>query len=359
MKTDDKLQILKFFLMLVNSFFVILGISIFACSAWILFDKDSFVSVLSSGQDVKVVAGGLFFIGLLVVAVSLLGCAGAYFENRCFIIFYLCILVVIILGQVFITVVLLIRRNKIGEFLRENVDEIISQYGGNETRSQLSWRLLDSVQISAQCCGRLTSNEWRNNTVIKFLGGTDIYPCSCFNNTCPVILPGTYRFGKGSEIHKTGCETVLVDWLEMNIILIFGMDAGLLLIQILQFIFGVQTYKCISRKTRELHPSNLLNAMEENPAAQPEHQQYGMENQHFDPQPYDYEMDAADAYYHHGGYDDRNYGQYDNPEFFEPDNSEMYNHHHNLQYQQSYDDSYDQGYMQHHNYHHSYNPDDY
>lgn len=99
--------------------------------------------------------------------------------------------------------------------------------------------------------------------------------------------------------------------------------------------------------------------MEENPAAQPEHQQYGMENQHFDPQPYDYEMDAADAYYHHGGYDDRNYGQYDNPEFFEPDNSEMYNHHHNLQYQQSYDDSYDQGYMQHHNYHHSYNPDDY
>lgn len=35
----------------------------------------------------KVVAGGLFFIGLVVVFVSLLGCAGAYFESRCFIIF--------------------------------------------------------------------------------------------------------------------------------------------------------------------------------------------------------------------------------------------------------------------------------
>lgn len=40
-----------------------------------------------SGQDIKVVAGGLFFIGLVVVGVSLLGCAGVYFESRCFIIF--------------------------------------------------------------------------------------------------------------------------------------------------------------------------------------------------------------------------------------------------------------------------------
>ncbi|KAK2892936.1 hypothetical protein Q8A67_012924 [Cirrhinus molitorella] len=355
MKTDDKLQILKFFLMLVNSFFVILGISIFACSAWILFDKDSFVSVLSSGQDVKVVAGGLFFIGLVVVAVSLLGCAGAYFENRCFTLFYLCILIVIILGQVFITFVLLIRRNKIEEFLKENVDEIIRQYGGNE--NQTSWKLLDSVQISAKCCGRLTSDEWRNNTVIQSLGGTDIFPCSCFNGTCPVILSGTYTFGKGSDIYETGCEEVLVDWLNTNIIVIFGMDFGLLLIQILQFIVGIQTYKCIGRKTRELHPSNLLNAMDNNPAEQPEHQQYSIENQQFDSETYDPHMD--NGYYHQVGYDDRNSGHYNNPEFYEPNNDQMYNHHHNLQYQQSYNGNYDQGYMQHHNYPQSYNPDDY
>ncbi|XP_042605118.1 CD82 antigen-like isoform X3 [Cyprinus carpio] len=289
MKADDKLQILKFFLMLVNSFFVILGISIFACSAWILFDKDSFVSVLSSGQEVKEVVGGLFFIGLVVVFVSLLGCAGAYFESRCFIIFYMCFLIVIILGQLFITVVLLIRREKIEQFLRDNVDEIIRQYGGNET--QMFWKLLDSVQTSAQCCGRLTSNEWRNNTVIESLGGTDIYPCSCFNATCPVILARTHSFGNGSDIYKT----------------------------ILQFIFGIQTFKCIGLKTRELHPNNLLDDTEENPAAQPEHQEYSMENNQFDSQTYDPQMDSG--YYHHSGYVD---GNYDNPEFYpEQDNSQI------------------------------------
>ncbi|XP_051747211.1 CD82 antigen [Ctenopharyngodon idella] len=357
MKADDKLQILKFFLMLVNSFFVILGISIFACSAWILFDKDSFVSVLSSGQDVKVVAGGLFFIGLVVVGVSLLGGAGVYFESRCFIIFYLCFLIVIILGQIFITFVLFIQRQKIEQFLRDNVDEIIRQYGGNET--QTFWTLLDSVQTSAKCCGRLSSDEWRNNTVIASLGGTDIYPCSCFNDTCPVIPHsfGTHSFGQGSDFIKTGCETVLLDWLETNIFVILGMEVGLLLIQILQFIFGVQIYKCIGRKTRELHP-NLLIPVEENPAANTEHQQYSTENHQFEIQTYNNpQMDSGN--YHHNRYADENYDQYNNPEFYKQDNSQMYNSPHVLQYQQSYNGSYDQGFIHHQNYHQRYNHDDY
>ncbi|XP_067283614.1 CD82 antigen isoform X2 [Pseudorasbora parva] len=329
MKADDKLQILKFFLMLVNSFFVILGISILACSAWILFDKDSF--------DVKLVAGGLFFIGLVVFAVSFLGCAGAYFESRCFIIFYLCFLIVIILGQIFITLVLLIQRQKIEQILRDNVDDIIRQYGGNETHTWMepSWKLLDSVQTSAKCCGRLTSNEWRNNSVIESLGETDIYPCSCFNGTCPVILLGTHSFGNGSDIYKTGCEKILGEWLEKNIIVILGMDVGLLLIQILQFIFGVQTCKCISRKTRELHPNNLLNAMEDNPATEPRQQQHhSTENQQSEIQTYNPQMDSG-------------YYQYNNPEVYKQDNSP-----HNLKYQQSYNGRRDQGYVPHQSYSH-------
>lgn len=35
--------------------------------------------------DVKVVATGLFVIGLLIVCVSILGCIGIHLENRCFI----------------------------------------------------------------------------------------------------------------------------------------------------------------------------------------------------------------------------------------------------------------------------------
>ena len=33
-------------------------------------------------EDIKVVAGGLFIIGLVVLGVSMLGCFGVYLENR-------------------------------------------------------------------------------------------------------------------------------------------------------------------------------------------------------------------------------------------------------------------------------------
>ncbi|XP_051976996.1 CD82 antigen-like [Xyrauchen texanus] len=370
MKANDKLQILKFFLMLINSFFVILGISIFACSAWIFFDKDNFISVISAGQEVKLVAWGLFVIGLVVVGVSLLGCIGACLENRYFIIFYLSFLIVIVLGQIFITLVLLIQRGLIEKFLTESVAGIIVNYGGNETQS--SWRLLDSVQNSGKCCGRATPNEWMNNTVIQSLSETDIYPCSCFNDTCPVILIGTHSFGKGSNIYKTGCGTVLGNWLGMNINVIFGMDGGLLLIQVLQFIFGIYTYKCIGRKTRELHPINLLNAMEDEPTVEPIDQQFHTDTHQPEVQTYNpltvCGNDNDGNYlgeYDHGGYDRssynyngnvaENYEQYNRHEVYEQDGNLNDNTPHNLQHTPSYNGSYDQRYIQ--NYPQRYNGD--
>lgn len=119
--------------------------------------------------------------------------------------------------------------------------------------------------------------------------------------------------------------------------------------QILQFIFGIQTYKCIGRKTRELDP-NLLNAMEENPAVEPEEQPYSAENHQFEIQTYNPQMDRGN--YHPSRYADENYDQYNNPEFNKQDNTQMYNSHHNLQHQQSYSGSYDQGYIHHQNYNH-------
>lgn len=362
MKADDKLQILKFFLMLFNSVFVILGISIFACSAWILFDNNNFIRVISSGQEVKLVAGGLLLIGLVVVGVSLLGCTGAYLESRCLIIFYLGFLIIIILGQIFITFVLLIRRDSIKQYLIKSVGDIINKYGQNVTH-EISWSLLDSVQSTAKCCGWSNPTEWRNNTVISSLNGANIYPCSCFNGTCPLIIE-TARFGNGSNIYKTGCEKVLGDWLDTNIIVIFGMDAGLLLIQVLQFIFGVHTYRCIGCKMRGLHPNKLLHAMDESPSTEPVQEQY-------EDQTNNTQMNTVshnNGEYNHGGYDNGGYDHVDynqgghiadnydlrnNHEFYEQDNKQSYNRPHNLEYQQGYSSSHDQSYIQ------RYNGDDY
>lgn len=97
--------------------------------------------------------------------------------------------------------------------------------------------------------------------------------------------------------------------------------------------------------------------MEDNPAAEPEHQQYSTENQQFEIQTPNPQTDRGN--YPHRKHADENYDQYNNPVFYEQGNSQMYNSPHNLQHQHSHNGSYDQGYMHHQNYHQSYNHDDY
>ncbi|XP_017554412.1 CD82 antigen isoform X2 [Pygocentrus nattereri] len=270
MKAEDKLQILEFLLMLVNSLFVIIGISLFGCSTWILFDKSNFITVLNN-EDVKVVAGGLFVIGLVVLAVSMLGYFGSYLENRCLIAFYMGFLIAIILGQVFITFLLLLRRNRMEVVLNETIDGWITEYGPNST--QTIRRLLDGVQQSAKCCGRQNISDWQTNILIQNYSDPNtehIYPCSCFNGSCPAIpTDEMYLFGKSSEsteIYVTGCGKKIDDWLQMNILVIVGMDIGLLVIQILQFALGVHIYQNIGIKIKAQHSKKLL---EDNAAPEP------------------------------------------------------------------------------------------
>ncbi|XP_062374594.1 CD82 antigen [Sardina pilchardus] len=186
MKVDEIIQIQKFFFNIFNTFFVILGVSIFGCAAWILFDIDSFIVVISSEGDVKLVAVALALIGLVVVVVSVLGCAGGQLESKCLLMIYMGFLIIVTLGQIFVTFVLLLRSPKIKEFLVNTVDEEIKQYGNRSiTENKASWTLLDRIQHSAKCCGRHNLNDWDQNVIIQDLGKANVYPCSCFNTTCP------------------------------------------------------------------------------------------------------------------------------------------------------------------------------
>ncbi|KAJ8008788.1 hypothetical protein DPEC_G00082060 [Dallia pectoralis] len=247
MKVDDKLQILKFFSTVVNCVFLILGLCIFGCGVWILFDKSNFVTVLSS-VEVKTVAVGLFVIGLVVVGVTILGCIGAQLENRCFLLLYMGFLICIVLGQLFVTFVLLLKWNKIETTMVNTVDDTIRDYGSNPVH-QTYWKPLDDVQRYGKCCGRTGPNDWQTNLLIKNSSLSEVFPCSCFNTTaCPFISSfGTQLFGNGNEtyFYPQGCQEKITSWLQANILTIVGMDVGLILIQILQFVLSVYLYQTV------------------------------------------------------------------------------------------------------------------
>ncbi|XP_031438483.1 leukocyte antigen CD37 [Clupea harengus] len=296
MKVEEIIQIQKFFFMLFNAFFVILGVSIFGCAAWILFDTNSFIEVISLDGDVRLVAACLAIIGLMVVGVSVLGCAGGQLESKCLLMFYMGFLIAIALGQIFMTFILLVQRKKIERFLVNQVDKTIEQYGGNETDNQVTWTLLDKVQRSEKCCGRQNSADWGQNAYIQSLSRDDVYPCSCFNRSmpCPPYLTvnGTeiHRFGMGNDTYTGGCQARLTSWLEENIAVIIGMDVGLLIVQVLQFTFVVFIYQNIGRKMRQKDSTNLIGSMEVDPQTETVYQDGNPDYDDQDYQQQDYQQ---------------------------------------------------------------------
>ncbi|XP_075884849.1 CD82 antigen [Nelusetta ayraudi] len=253
MAAESNVQVLSFCFLLFNCVFLVVGLSVGGCGSWILFDGENLLKSLPS-DALKTVAGGLLAIGGAVLLVAVIGCVGVRRGNRLLLLTYLGLLLVLLLGQLFVAVLLLISRNKIERGLDEVVDDTIHQYG--LTAGSSRDRLMDNIQSSGRCCGRTGPSDWLRNKYIQNLSQSslDVFPCSCFNSTQPVFDSSRCSAANNTLLlYMQGCETLLHDWLNQNILTIIGMDFGLILIQVLQLVFSVCLYqgfhKRAARKT--------------------------------------------------------------------------------------------------------------
>lgn len=265
MKLEVQIELLKFCCAVFNILFLVLGLIVAGCGIWILFDSGSFLNILSS-EELGVVAVGLLVIGGVVVAVSVIGCVGANNQNRLLLLVYIGFLFVLVLGQMYVTVVLLFNREKIEQSLIEVVDRVISEYGNSSSRVDT---LLDDVQHYGRCCGMKNSSDWLKNSYIQSLNlsSPDVLPCSCFisfkasfsSPWCSELPNFTEPlFGRGiNGTFNKGCNQTLIDWLQENALTIIVIDVSLIFIQILQFTVVVHLYRAFGKKLA-LKRSSLL-----------------------------------------------------------------------------------------------------
>ncbi|XP_061573731.1 CD82 antigen isoform X2 [Cololabis saira] len=254
MKLDVKIELLKLSFALVNTIFLVLGLSVGGCAVWILFGTGSFLNVLSS-DELQVVMAGLLMVGGVVLVVGVAGCVAMTRETRLLLLAYLGFLIVLLLGQLYITLLLLMNRHKIEDSLNETVDGVIFYYGQDD---EIGDQILDSVQH--HCCGRTDPADWLNNSFIQSLNltGLDVLPCSCFNITNRSVnspwcsenssFPEP-QFGRGQEAFNQGCSQKLEAWLQENLLTIVGMDVGLILIQVANISIVVNSYQMFGRRS--------------------------------------------------------------------------------------------------------------
>ncbi|KAL3064988.1 hypothetical protein OYC64_001096 [Pagothenia borchgrevinki] len=308
MKLNVKIQILNFFFQVLNFLFLALGLSVLGLGIWILFGGTLLTVQPSDG--LRTVGLSLLLVGGLVLLVSVLGFLGSEREIRVLLMMYLGLLLLLLLAQIFITLLLLINRHKIERGLEEAVDQIILQFGADRGED----RLMDRIQNSEKCCGRMGPADWLKNSYIITLNLTnpDVLPCSCFDfhlqgnsSWCSNLSQLTPPHSWGNGSYEQGCKQQVSDWLQENALTIIGMDLGLMLIQMMQMALTVQLYQAFGRRAGLKRVSPLEEEEEEEEEEEPSQQNYAFtlsDNEYLDPahnaHHHDYQEPADLGYYH-------------------------------------------------------------
>ncbi|XP_041092060.1 leukocyte surface antigen CD53-like [Polyodon spathula] len=223
------LKFLKYALIMFNFIFwlcggIILGLGIY------LMMTSKYGSLLPSQPSLSV-ANTLIVLGTIVMVVSFLGCLGSLKENKCLLITFFILLLILMMIEIAVSIFLLIYEEKIDGFLLKEFGASLNKYThSNITQGTQEW---DVMQRELKCCGVTGKDDW-NGTV----------PLSC----CMEL-----NCEKEKTYWKEGCYEKLKQWFEYNYL---NVGIGVIVISIIQVLgmsFAMTLYCHVSKSGDSSH----------------------------------------------------------------------------------------------------------
>ncbi|XP_014047780.1 tetraspanin-4 isoform X1 [Salmo salar] len=220
----------KYLMFVFNLIFWLGGCGLFGVGVWLSFTQSEFSSLpLSfpslSAANLLLVAGGV------TMVTGFLGCLGALKEQRCLLMTFFVILLLLVLTEVTLTLVLHIFHKELDTKAQDELKEGMKDYLTDEGLKK-SW---DNVQKMFKCCGVTNKTDW-----YLVINGT--LPFSCCSGGMDQCVEGWIE----------PCYQKARQWLLDNIlsVLVFGVCLGI--VQILALIFSLLMYCQILRAEKYL-----------------------------------------------------------------------------------------------------------
>ncbi|XP_028843647.1 tetraspanin-4 [Denticeps clupeoides] len=222
----------KYLMFIFNLVFWLGGCGLFGVGVWLTFKQAEFSSLpLSfpslSAANLLLVAGGL------TMVIGFLGCLGALKEQRCLLITFFVILLVLVVTEITLIVILNVFHKELDEKAQNDLKEGLKEYKTNKAL-QNSW---DKVQIMFKCCGVTNKTDW-----FPVMESTSLLPQSCCLNEQRSCTRGW----------EESCYEKARKWLVNNntAVLVFGICIGV--VQILALVFSMLMYCQIVRAEKYL-----------------------------------------------------------------------------------------------------------
>ncbi|EDO30884.1 predicted protein [Nematostella vectensis] len=211
------IKLLVFFF---NFLFFLFGIALVGYGAYAEIKFGPYISI--SSNDFMSGSRLLIAVGCIITIIAFFGCCGAWKENKCMLILFFILLLIVLGLEIAAAVLGYINKDKIQSDLTDDIIRNIKEYPKNNKAA------IDAMQMDFECCGAKGPSDWTFYGQMKYKAG----PGSCCgkpnNDAC---LPGTRN--------SKGCFEAMKDFVNDKLIIIAGLAIGLIVIQILGMILAM------------------------------------------------------------------------------------------------------------------------
>ncbi|XP_028846052.1 leukocyte antigen CD37 [Denticeps clupeoides] len=244
MASECCLSFAKYFLFVFNLIFFFLGAFMLSMGVWICFAESSFFMAPPSYMSMSLLSLFLLAIGSLTTALGLTGCVGAIHEVKFMLAFYFILLTVLMAAQTVGGVLFITQRSLFESNLKNQMQDILTSYGNNESQLHHFEKTLDYIQKEAGCCGWKSPSEWNRIPCFCFILNATEPSITNISEICNCPLSGNELSRAPSECRTyPGCEMKVKDWLNNNMFLVMVVLFALIAVEICGMILSMSVYR--------------------------------------------------------------------------------------------------------------------
>jgi len=185
---------------------------------------------LTEARYTLVPATIMMAVGVFFFVLGLVGCVGAFKEQKCLLGLFFSLLLIIFVGLVAGAVLAYVYRSKIDTAVHKQLSEGVSTMYGNP--NETTWTdEIDFMQSELKCCGVNNYTDWKTSDwYTEYQNGTHFpYPNSCCENQKCNYKSSNETTG----VYPNGCHGYLKDQFLIHLGVIAGVAAAFALVQIL------------------------------------------------------------------------------------------------------------------------------